>query len=693
MRFSIRTKLLLLSVGLLSIPYVGFEYLRETERLLRDNLESSLLAAARTHASALHEQQELFPSYTGSAIRPLGTLFVHALNDEMQLDGYSDDWSSYLEWSSRFGLAGQLAVDAQELSNADASFRLTLGSYENYLYGFVEVSDAEIIYSPSHRLDGDQVDLVFTDPEGRLQSFVFSTAAPGRVHPVERVLNRDGEYVTRTVTNISAVWQPSETGFNLEVLIPLHLVGRRLGIRVTDVDASAGEGVEASAATAGMQTATRPGLLLRPSAQLQELLKSAGFSEGRRVWVLDRHGQVLASAGRLGGSQTPHPLNALYSLILPSPAENFSDDLAGASRLQGEEVLAALAGSAIPRWRATGNERALIVSAGHPVMVEGVVRGAVMVEETTNNIQTLQRAAMANLFNKTIAVLGLVTIVLLVFAARLSMRLRRLSAQASSAIDDHGRVVADIAGSTAADEIGDVSRQLSAMLAKLKQYNEYLEKMAGRLAHELRTPMAVVRSSLENLETGAGNESEILGRAHEGVKRLELLVTRLGEAARLEQALTSSELELLDLAALVTACVEGYRGAYPCALFETDTQAVELRISANPELVVQMLDKLVSNAVDFALPDSAITVRVRSGRDCVVLAVINYGATLPDSMTDDLFNSMISVRSGSADGDPHLGLGLYIVRMIAEFHNGEIAARNLDDGSGVCFEVSFPTAN
>ena len=62
-------------------------------------------------------------------------------------------------------------------------------------------------------------------------------------------------------------------------------------------------------------------------------------------------------------------------------------------------------------------------------------------------------------------------------------------------------------------------------------------------------------------------------------------------------------------------------------------------------------------------------------------------------MTDDLFNSMISVRSGSADGDPHLGLGLYIVRMIAEFHNGEIAARNLDDGSGVCFEVSFPTAN
>ena len=660
MQFTIRTKLLLLSFALLSIPYVGYEYLRETESLLRQGLESSLLAAARTHAAALHERSDLFPIHTGAA-PPVGTLFVHNLSHEIQLDGYADDWYSYLEWSPSYAHSSKLAAVGAGLDPI-MSFRLTLGSHDDYLFGFVEVRDEKIVYSPNHQLSGDRVDLVFTDAHDRLRTYSFSTAAPGRLNPVERVLNRDGDYVTRAVTNVSATWQPSETGFNLELAIPMHLVGRQLGLLVADVDKADTRELIATAATAGVQTRNRPGLLLRPSSEVQKLLMSAGYSDGRRVWVLDGHGQVLASGGRLDRSRKAHPMNALYAFILPSPAENFMDDLASASHLQGQEVLAALSGSAAPRWRATANNRAIIVSAGHPVWVDGVVRGAVMVEETTNSIQTLQRAAMASLFNKTIIVLALVTLLLLAFAARLSTRLRRLSVEANAAIDPYGRVVAEIAGSNASDEIGDVSRQLSAMLARLRQYNDYLEKMAGRLAHELRTPMAVVRSSIENLETGVENDSAYLARAHDGIKRLELLVIRLGEASRLEGALADAERSPVELRSLVLGCVDGYRSAYPSNIFETKSEVRISNVYGNPDLMVQLLDKLIANAVDFADPAQPVEVHLQTRERSIALRVTNYGSSLPDSLSGDLFNSMISVRNDGNREEPHLGLGLYIVR-------------------------------
>jgi signal transduction histidine kinase len=58
-------------------------------------------------------------------------------------------------------------------------------------------------------------------------------------------------------------------------------------------------------------------------------------------------------------------------------------------------------------------------------------------------------------------------------------------------------------------------------------------------------------------------------------------------------------------------------------------------------------------------------------------------------MTDELFNSMVSVRDKRTDAGPHLGLGLFIARLIAEFHGGVISADNLIDTEGVCFSISL----
>ena len=109
------------------------------------------------------------------------------------------------------------------------------------------------------------------------------------------------------------------------------------------------------------------------------------------------------------------------------------------------------------------------------------------------------------------------------------------------------------------------------------------------------------------------------------------------------------------------------------------------------ELVAQLIDKLIDNAVGFGEPGSTIRIALHERPGELELSVANAGPTLPDEMRGRLFGSLVSVRNGAHDdGRPHLGLGLYIVALIADFHGGSATAGNLPDGSGAIFRVTFP---
>ena len=237
----------------------------------------------------------------------------------------------------------------------------------------------------------------------------------------------------------------------------------------------------------------------------------------------------------------------------------------------GRDISGALQGTPGARVRNTPDGRAVVVSAAYPIWNGDDVLGAVVVEETTNSILSVRSRALQRLLLVTLAAFAVAAAVLLAFATRLSHRIRRLRDEAESAIDASGRLTTRIAtGSDARDEIGDLSRSFSTMLARLSQHHAYLESMASRLSHELRTPIAVVRSSLENLELQPlpGEARVYIERAEEGLARLNTILTRMSEATRLEQSLAAQERERFDLAAVVAGCVEGYRGAYPGHAFE-----------------------------------------------------------------------------------------------------------------------------
>ncbi|MBI2970322.1 MAG: hypothetical protein HYY36_06225, partial [Gammaproteobacteria bacterium] len=418
-RFTIRTKLLLLALSVLAIPYAGLEYLRELERHLRDSLELALIDAARAVAGPLHDRGDLFPRGEAPADY---TVYAHPLLHPMQIDGYIDDWLAYLGWSD---------VRAE---GPGLSFRFIFSRYDPYYYGLLQVQDAQILYQHADRpdaVDNDHVVLVFTDPRGSLHRYFFSPAAPGRMRPFSFHTHLDEygfEYqTTEFITNVSGEWQPSEDGYTLEIAIPTSVAGDHLGLVVADADDPAGREIRASAGTAGPGTLDRPGGIVQPSPEIVRLIERFADVEGRRLWVLDARGQVLASAGSLHKSLADPTAGFLYQLVLPAIHRRFADDLAGASRLRGPELRSALDGTGAARWRASPDQRAIIISAAAPVFNGDAVQGATVVEESTGGLQMLQRRAMISLFNKTFLVFLFITLAVLLFAARISHRLRRLS--------------------------------------------------------------------------------------------------------------------------------------------------------------------------------------------------------------------------------------------------------------------------
>lgn len=690
-RISIRLKLLLLSMAMLSIPYVGFQYLRETERYLQSSLEDALLAVAGALAISLQDQTNLFRSTDAdhSATYPL---FVHALAYPPHIDGYTDDWANYRLWSDRFIAGGESSV----ADPAAPGFELVVGEYGQYLNLLIEISDDVHVYQQAGSFGpetADTVELQLTGASGKPQRIFLGTAGPGPVTAYSITENWDFSVSRNPITNVVGEWRETATGYVVELRLPLAFAGNALGIIVHDKDAPSIPS-RAVASVHGPHEVL-PNALLRTSGQLQRMIARVGLKKGRRVWVINRSGQVLASGGSLASESKRGAINFLYTWVLPSANDSFEDDLKSASRLRGAEVLRALNGESATRWRSSPDERAVIVSAAHPVRAGNELVGAIVVEETTNSIQTLQRDAMASLFNQSIVVFLGVSLILLLYASRLSFRIGRLRDQAEQAIDPYGRVIGSISQSTANDELGDLSRSYSAMLERLAEYNAYLESMAAKLSHELRTPLAVVSSSLENLDELPDSKAAgpYLERAREGMARLHSLVSRLSEASRLEQSVASAEVALIDLRDVVAGCVEGYRAAYADRRFELQAVAGDFLVRGSDDLLAQLLDKLISNAVSFGSPDKPIIVKLAPMREQVALTVVNYGSVLPSEMQKQIFNSMVSLREARTDSEPHLGLGLFIARLIAEFHGGRLRAWNLEDADGVAFELTLPQSN
>ncbi len=455
--------------------------------------------------------------------------------------------------------------------------------------------------------------------------------------------------------------------------------------------------------------AADPGSAPLPAYEETKLLLTGLARAGSRIWVVDSRLRLVAVAGSVDAVTARAPESLAFGAVerglrtvlrvlfeqMREPAITAAEEVIPNDVIfGGREMERALDGTPSWRLRSGPDARVAIVTALHPVWVEETVVGVAVVEESTQPILSFSNRALEQLAAVTLIAFAAGAFALFLFASRLSTRLRKLRNEAENAIDSQGRVRGLVTGERAGDEIGDLSRGFSKVLERLAEYNDYLENMAGRLSHEIRTPIAVVRSSLDNLrlQPVADDARIYLERANEGLSRLDTILTRMTEATRLEQLVRQSERERFDARVVLEGCVSAYSSIYSNRRFVLEQGVAPVMLNGAPDLFAQMLDKLAANAADFASGDSPITISLAQTGGEAILTMSNSGPPLPVEMQQRLFSSMVSVRPTTESSEPHLGLGLYIVRLIAEFHGGRVSAANRQDGSGVVFELHFPIA-
>ena len=666
---SLRLQLFAVSLLTLVLPWAGCQYIREMEGALRQGQENALLSNARTVAAALENQVDLlYPTPELMQPSPAATrdIYAHDLSSAVSLDGYFSDWG----------------LDAKALSHASNAFMsvdYAAGIHSRFLYLYIAVSKFGRGQSGN-----DIVMICPVDAAGAGSCYEFSTIAPGRIFPrIFDLFRSDNGSVEQ---RIAGEWQEQASGYLLEVRIPLLLAGPRLAIEVVD---QTDKGNRIS--TAGDNIA---GLLIRKPDGLASELKKFEQPD-QRIRVTDFRGWLLGDAGSLDSSPDDRDrlslIDRFYLRLLGTQTSYAAVTSDEPGRVGGIHIETALAGEAESGRFQSSVGNLAIIAAAYPIKLGDEVIGAVIAEQTSEVLLSRTSKSISRLMNITLLAASLAALGMLAFATLLSIRIRRIRDAADQAVSPEGRIIAGFPGTGAVDELGDLSRSFSVLMQRLNTYNRYLEALAGRLSHELRTPLAIVESSLDNLEhSDHSDEARIYAqRARQGTTRLKAILKAMSEAARAEQTLENSQAEVFDIKEWFDALAAAYRDTHSDRNIVIDSPDTAGQLTGQPELLAQMLDKLIDNAVDFSKPGARIELILCADADCYRIRVSNEGETIPAEIREELFESMISHRS-ARDDKPHLGFGLYIARLIVIHHKGNISASNTLDPTGVVFEVRLP---
>lgn len=725
-RFSIRTKLLLVALLLLLIPWMSYIYVRDMKSFLLTGQDEALKLTSRAIATVLHDRPELFNEETAieSEFEDSNEIYAFPLPNYINLNGDLSDWGEQVSQAETFypEVLNFALLDPNPVidnsTNNIIQVKHTLGYHGRYIYALFQVVDDHLVFrQPGFlRLDAeDHVRLTLQDPGQPARRYILSARETGRMSIY--LVDSNWQYPVTGDPNydLAAVIGSTIQGYNIELRIPRFMLSTdtRISLAVVDVDDLDSLIVEAVVSTTPQNDTDDLSRLLVQSPEIAKILTGLDRPD-TRIWVLDREKNIRTIVGNIitDRNQIDKPINSgdlsnyllatvryyynlglqyIFNLIVETQANDFNNQTI--DERNDEIITQALLGNISSDRRPSIDGQGTILLSAHPVFLGGNILGAVIAEQSTNQVLRQQKEVLENVISVTLLVLVTVATALLMFASRLTLRIRRLANATDNAIDRDGRIISQKlpADQNARDEIGDLSRSVSNMLSRLSQYTSYLRGLPDTLAHEVSNPLNVVNSSLHNLsqENPTIAESKYMNRAKNGINRIGSILRNLTEAANLEQALQAETRETVDLIELIKDYMDGYAISNPEQKFTFEVINKPLFVDAAPDYLAQVLDKLVDNAIDFVAPDTAIVFKARRVEHTAHIDVINLGSSLPENMAERIFEPLVSLGRKDAQ-KTRLGMGLYIVKLIASFHGGDVIARNLSNNNGVMFTISLP---
>ena len=651
------TRLLVFSsIFLVMLPWFGYHFIEKIEHSLLQGQEEAQSMSASAIATVLN-------GYTGLFDTDEHALYVYPFKQKINIDGYEEDWEQLKE---------------QFASYANNTFALLLANNEQvddaqYLYVYLKVTDKNIIYrNPRYSsLDSsDHIRLEYIDENGRRNRLVLVTAAQGSISAYQVKEDWTSWESGKHVSSVFGVWRETGSGYDVEMRLPRKWLepNRRLSISVVDVFGENERNIENVVSTHILDNNTLNPLLFQ-SHEISSVLKNLSESDSR-ICVIDKFRRVRAVIG----GQTLHA-------SLCHAIDKVSESLVNKVLLGDAQV------------KRIDDEGETIIVAARPVYDGDEVIGAVLVSKNSRQILSLQRDTLNDVVLATLGIFLLVFASLLFFSSWLTFRINRLTKQTASLIDEKGRFICNVELSDCdhGDEIGELSRGFSSLLGRLNSYTRFLESVPRMLRHEILNPVNTISMSLQNIKQR--NDSADISIASDAIKQLQLIVSSLTEAANIDEALTQDEVEVIDIAALLSEYVENSQLKHTDKRLCYQGEKSGVFVQGNDIRIVQLIDKLKDNALDFSLPDTDISFQLDTNQhQQVTISEKSEGEYIPQEQLDIIFQGMISHRSVKT-GVPHLGIGLYVAHKIAQFHHGQLKIANRGDKQGVVVGLILPITN
>jgi two-component system sensor histidine kinase ChvG len=465
---------------------------------------------------------------------------------------------------------------------------------------------------------------------------------------------------------------------------------------------------EGSVATAAMQARiVSDSLSLAETHERGALLQRLGQHSQARLRVFRREGELEMDSWN--GTQPTYelrdPSQEDWRKHVSRTIDNGFDAIVGAPfppalaipegrKLDAwpEAVAALRSGKTVTMVR-RAPEGTLYISAATPVAGRNEV---VLLSRNARYIRRIVREERQTLLEILLITLSVSVLLSLFLARTIATPLRRLARAAQRVRLGRDREVSVPRLPSRRDEVGLLARALADMTQTLRSRIDATEAFAADVTHELKNPLASLRSAVDSLDRVDDPKlrRQLIDVIHHDVVRLDRLVVDIAEVSRLDAELSRARFEPIDLGCLIESLVP---------LWEPRAEAHDVRVAfARPRKgsaivagdesrLTRAIDNIVDNAISFSPPGGLVEITAAEVDGEVVVNVEDEGPGVPEDLRAAIFRRFHSLRPANEEFGRHSGLGLAIAKATVEGHDGTISAEDRHDGrSGARFVFRFP---
>jgi len=245
------------------------------------------------------------------------------------------------------------------------------------------------------------------------------------------------------------------------------------------------------------------------------------------------------------------------------------------------------------------------------------------------------------------------------------------------------------------DELGLLSNSLDDMTFELQKRITHAENFSTDLVHEIRNPLASLKSASEILQdtNDLNQRIKLIDILSHDVQRIERLITDYSQILKDEVALSKEKIKKIDIEPVIKSVVDDFNNIYKLKRgieisYENDKKN-KYFINGIENRIEQIVANLLDNAVSFSEDNKEVVVRVsKSDDNKVTINILDEGDGFKENDTNKIFKRFYSNRPDKFG--QHSGLGLNIVKNLVDLHNARIKASNRIDQKGASMEVIFP---